>query len=266
MTKVEGFYLVLTLKILCLNIMFNSIITIYNAKKYSIITINPFKVFSFHHKTTIHKTLNLSLILIISNLLRLLMSVLIISDCLSGIYLGFIVVYFLIYKILFLIYFKLYTDTSDKAQFFVLLGLLIGLYNEFDGIVFITLNVVMIYFFTGCNKLMSKEWRNGNALFMIMNTETYGNELIAKFFANNKKISLFVCWNLILVQLGFPFSLLNQNVCLIFLLISFTFHLFNLVILKLHSFFFLFISTYPCLYYFSSSNNLFDLIHHLFSF
>ncbi|WP_394363726.1 HTTM domain-containing protein [Flavobacterium oreochromis] len=161
-------------------------------------------------------------------------------------------IFFFLHIFLFLSYFRLYSDTSDKLQFFTLIGLIIGFsYSNYLGILFIALNVLVIYFFTGINKIKSKPWLNGSAIFMVMNIETYGNKKIAKFLYKKKYFQKILSWLIILFQLSFPLCLINKNFCIIYLTLGFIFHLSNMIIMKLHNFFWLFIATYPCIYYLS---------------
>lgn len=142
-----------------------------------------------------------------------------------------------------------FKDASDSVQFFILLGLLLSQQNPILGIFFITLIVIVIYHLMGFFKLKSELWKNGDAIFKVMNTESFGSPAIALSLRNNPSVKKTISWGIILLQLTFPLSLVNQEFCLFYLLFGFVFHLMIMIVMKLHNFFLVFISTYPCIYF-----------------
>ena len=142
----------------------------------------------------------------------------------------------------------LYKDTSDKIQFQILIGLTVVFFSISLALCYITSIIMLTYFFTGINKMKSKSWRNGDAIFQVINTESFGNEKLSELIYHKTNKQKIISWSLILFQFTFPICVLNSKICIIYLIIGFVFHFFNMIILKLHNFFWVFISTYPCIY------------------
>jgi len=181
-----------------------------------------------------------------------------ILSCLIGLIFAFffkeipiVLIYFiLIYQIIHNIMLRAIVETSDRMVILVVLGIVLSLTFEIRlGLFFIAGNAILAYFFTGYKKIIAPLWRNGEALFMVMNTETFGNKYIAQFLMRNKSICLILSWSIILIQLTFPFAVVNEYLLVSYLVVGFLFHLSVMLIMKLHSFFFSFLSTYPSLVY-----------------
>lgn len=255
----SSFYLILVLKIVTINNIIDSVISILRIENYSISTKGPFNHYGFHFSPVTLKKYTVQDILKLTSFLRLLICIMLFAlNIQKSTILLLISIFLFLYNFFFLSYFRLYSDTSDKLQFFTLIGLIIGFsFSNYWGILFIASNVLMIYFFTGFNKIKSKPWQNGSAIFMVMNIETYGNKVIAEFLYKKKCIQKIISWLIILFQLSFPLCLINKKVCLAYLALGFAFHLANMIVMKLHNFFWLFIATYPCIYYVSLKMSLF---------
>ena len=147
---------------------------------------------------------------------------------------------------------QLIIDTSDRLMLIVLLGVFICFTYKYNaGLIFISVNSLLVYFFTGYKKLISSLWRNGDAIFIIMNTEIYGKYNIASFVKDKKKLRLIICWSTILFQLTFPLTLFNEYILITYLVLGLFFHLFIAITMKLHNFLYAFISTYPAIYFLS---------------
>lgn len=121
------------------------------------------------------------------------------------------------------------------------------------GYVFIYAQISFSYFYSGLAKIYSREWRNGIALYNILNTYTYGKERFAKFFANNPNLSFFLAWSVIFIEIFFPFCVfLPEFYSILFLVIVLFFHLSNSFFLGLNLFVWAFVATYPSVYYVST--------------
>jgi hypothetical protein len=142
---------------------------------------------------------------------------------------------------------------ADQMQNIILFSLMILSLNIDSSVssltvFFISLQLLISYFFAGFHKIKSKKWRNGDALLLVLNSETFGNYRILNFLYHNKKIAVFLCWIIILIQLTFIVSFfLLPNSVLIYLSILFLFHLNIAFSMNLNHFFWVFISGFPFL-------------------
>lgn len=200
-------------------------------------------------------------ILTYGNLIRLILSfTFIIFNQFLQIELYSIIIYFLIFQSFYNYFTPLIIDISDKLALIITFGLFLGFILDKNlALIFISLNVVLIYFFTGLKKLYSKEWRNGEALFLITNTEYYGNYHLAKLFNNSKVTKIVISWYIILIQLSFPLLFLDIRLLFFYLLNGIIFHFSLFVIMRLYNFFIVFIMSYPSIiyvYYFINNCNI----------
>jgi len=147
-------------------------------------------------------------------------------------------------------------DGADQMDSILCITLLIVFLadNSFiykTGLVFIAAQSVLSYLVAGTAKLFSKKWRNGVAVFQIMNTKTYGFESIAKLLSTVPRfINLLFCWHIILFEVLFLLVFfLPSPWFLIFLLWGICFHIYNAVAMGLNNFFWAFIATYPAIIY-----------------
>ncbi|MFD2909765.1 hypothetical protein ACFSX9_13590 [Flavobacterium ardleyense] len=149
---------------------------------------------------------------------------------------------------------------ADQMQNIILFGLLIISFNINSNIAsltvfFISVQMLLSYFFTGFHKIKSKKWRNGDALLLVLNSETFGNSTFQKLLYNNKFISIIISWVIILVQLSFIIVLfINPQLTVYFLTILFLFHLSIAFSMGLNHFFWVFVSSYPIIYYLSKNS------------
>ena len=189
-------------------------------------------------------------ILAIGNIIRLLASLSLFTTIFFSSQVFFVSISLIIFffnKILIFYTRRLSMDMSDNLEIIILIGLIISNFvDQKLGIQFISLNTLILYFFTGYNKLFSLEWRSGTAIFEVMNTETFGNSKIAKILYQFKFISIILSWSAILLQISFPLCLINKTACLIYLSLGIIFHFKTMFIMKLHSFFWVFMASYPC--------------------
>lgn len=148
---------------------------------------------------------------------------------------------------------------ADQMQNIILFGLLIISFDinstiNYITYFFIALQILLSYFFTGFHKIKSKKWRNGDAILLVLNSETFGNYKLLHFLYKNKKVAIFLCWVIILIQLTFIFSFfLFPNLTLIYLAILFLFHLNIAFSMNLNHFFWVFISGFPILFLMSTN-------------
>jgi hypothetical protein len=119
------------------------------------------------------------------------------------------------------------------------------------GLIFIAAQSILSYMVAGIAKLRSVQWRNGQAVFEIMNTRTYGYRGIANKLAHAPRfVNIILCWVIIFFEIFFILLLFLPAPWLyIFICCGIIFHLYNAVAMGLNNFFWAFLATYPALLY-----------------
>ena len=121
------------------------------------------------------------------------------------------------------------------------------------GLWFIALQACLSYSAAGIAKLVSEQWRSGEAIYRIFNTGTYGMKSVARFLENRKGFCVLLCWSVIIIETLFPLCLvLPEPWNWTFLVWGALFHLQCAVIMGLNSFLWAFVATYPAIIYVSS--------------
>lgn len=155
------------------------------------------------------------------------------------------------------------SDGSDQMTNLILITICLCMApfaNEnliFIGFLFIAMQSCLSYFVAGSSKLLSESWRDGSAVQDIFRTRTYGSEKVYNHIKNKKGINMFLCWNVIIIEILFPLVLfLPLEWAIGFLIWGITFHLLNSIIMGLNTFLWAFLATYPSIiyinFYFSS--------------
>lgn len=153
-------------------------------------------------------------------------------------------------------------DGSDQQKFAILIVLLlttsfwttdkIKLY----GLIFICTQAYLTYFVAGFSKLLSKYWRNGQAVSSIFSTVSFGNQRVHKL-TQNKYISFYLGWSAIILLLCFPITLfLPTTFMLIYLCLIFIFHLFNAILMGLNLFLWAYLANFPVIIYVHQNQHL----------
>jgi hypothetical protein len=115
---------------------------------------------------------------------------------------------------------------------------------------FIAGQACLSYATAGVAKAVSPYWHEGNAVFAIFNTRTYGYEPIARFLLHRPRITKALTWGAVIMECAFTIALIvGYPGCLLFIAWGLTFHLMNATVMGLNSFFWSFISTYPAVIY-----------------
>lgn len=120
-----------------------------------------------------------------------------------------------------------------------------------SSLFFIGILTIVAYTFTAVFKLMGESWRTGTALEQILSTDLYGNELYFNFLNKNKIMSKAINYFVIFFQLLAPLTILSSKFTIVYIIIGFFFHLSISVVMNLNNFFWVFVSTYPCIYFVS---------------
>ncbi len=115
----------------------------------------------------------------------------------------------------------------------------------------ISLQSVTSYFMAGLVKIKRSDWRTGEALVVFIHSPNYAPPLIIKNLLKHKYLAFIVSWLIILFELSFPFILFQHKsiFVLCWLILGLLFHLNNVFNFGLNRFLFVWLSTYPALYY-----------------
>jgi hypothetical protein len=106
----------------------------------------------------------------------------------------------------------------------------------------------LAYFTGGVSKVISPHWRRGNAIFLVLNSQTFGNRHAALWLADKPGLTRALGWGTMIMECLFPLALfLGFPGCLIFLGWGVLFHSVNAVLLGLNSFIWSFGATYPAI-------------------
>jgi hypothetical protein len=116
------------------------------------------------------------------------------------------------------------------------------------SVTFIAAQLCLSYFAAGIAKLVSPIWRHGEALRLILATETHGHPGATRFLERQRFFAWSGCWAVILFETLFPVIILwPPETTLIALACGFVFHLGCALLMGLNSFLWSFPAAYPCL-------------------
>jgi hypothetical protein len=121
------------------------------------------------------------------------------------------------------------------------------------GLWFIAAQSILSYCAAGIAKLISAQWRAGDAVYKIFNTGSYGLCFIGRLLAPRPAIVFVLSWAVIVFESLFPLALvLPQEFLWVFLGWGVSFHLLNAWIMGLNTFFWAFVATYPAVIFVST--------------
>lgn len=115
---------------------------------------------------------------------------------------------------------------------------------------YIALQLCTSYFIAGVVKIKQTTWRKGIALQSFLTSPNYLTPSFLIELIKNKSVSLIASWSIILFELLFPlvFFLSPQGV-MIAIAFAFSFHLMNNIAFGLNRFMWVWLSTFPALYF-----------------
>ena len=151
-------------------------------------------------------------------------------------------------------------DGSDQMATIIVVSLWINLFAVWDPRItpaclwFVALQSCLSYCVSGIAKLMGKTWREGDAVYHIFNTESYGLAPVATFLRAHPLIRVGATWTTMAMETLFPLVLiLPMPLGTVFLAWGLLFHLANAVVMGLNSFLWSFAATYPAILYCASA-------------
>lgn len=141
---------------------------------------------------------------------------------------------------------------SDNMTFVILTGIVLGkVKGEPTGLTYVALLSVSSYLFAGWVKVLTPEWMNGVALHGFLRL----SPLQLSSWEEKKlspKITPILSRGFLFIECTFPFALFNPWLTYGYVGAAVLFHLLNARWLGLNRFFWVWISTFPALIWFSS--------------
>lgn len=146
-------------------------------------------------------------------------------------------------------------DGADQMALITIVALALGYLGASPkamhySLQFIAFQVQLAYLTAGFAKLSSKRWRDGTGLAGIISTHSYGRPWASQLLERNRRVSQLLSWSVMLMLLTFVPLVHVGGVCAgLALGTAATFHIGNAVVMRLHTFVWSFIATYPALIY-----------------
>jgi hypothetical protein len=148
-------------------------------------------------------------------------------------------------------------DGADQVLIVVWIGLFVELAlcsllhrASFVGLIAIAAQSTLSYAVSGIAKLISKEWRNGEAATLIFRTQSYGHPVIYRAASRSRVFKVCLCWTTIAYECFFPAWILMPRAGVFAILAAgVIFHASNAVFMRLNVFFWAFVSTYPAIWF-----------------
>ena len=146
-------------------------------------------------------------------------------------------------------------DGADQMLFLTFIAL--GVAHTFGNpaarhlaLWFLAAQACLSYFTAGTAKLVSPIWRGGAALPGIFGTDIYGHLWLRTVLARYTALAKIGCWSTILLETAFPLALLGSRPLTATLVCTgVAFHVGAAVFMRLNTFLWAFIATYPAVLY-----------------
>ena len=117
---------------------------------------------------------------------------------------------------------------------------------------YLAFQLTFSYFQSGYIKIINADWRSGQALTDVFAITAYPVSEYARRWAQSPRLMFVMSWSVIVFELLFPLSLLNQYALMVALVIAATFHLANACLFGLNRFFWIWPAAYPIILWFQS--------------
>lgn len=150
-----------------------------------------------------------------------------------------------------------YNGGSDCMSILVLLCLFLShiaptVFWQQLALGYLAFQLTFSYFQSGYIKIINADWRSGQALTDVFVITAYPVSKHARRWAQSPQLMLLMSWLVIVFELLFPLSLLNQYALIVALAIAATFHLANACLFGLNRFFWIWPAAYPIILWFQS--------------
>jgi hypothetical protein len=147
-------------------------------------------------------------------------------------------------------------DGSDQMTSILIVALMLHCFAPENRIValiaiwFLALQSCLAYFTSGVAKLASRGWREGTAVFQVLNTASFGRRGVARLLANVPWAARLLSWSVIAFESAFPLAVVTgRHGALLFLAGGILMHVGIAYCMGLGSFVWAFVATYPAVFY-----------------
>ncbi|WP_135828638.1 HTTM domain-containing protein [Halorussus halobius] len=143
-------------------------------------------------------------------------------------------------------------DMSVVTNFGLLIATVFpdGSTEQLAAVLFIAVQGILGYFLAGVAKVAGRQWRNGDAIEMVVSTKTWGDDRLYRFVAAYPSTKRLFSWSVIGFEVLFPVVLfLDPSALLAVFVAAFAFHFANGAVVGINSFMLMFPATYPAIYY-----------------
>lgn len=146
-------------------------------------------------------------------------------------------------------------DGADQMALIVSISMALGYAAGSDiaiaySLLFIAFQSQLAYFTSGMAKIVSIRWRNGDALRGILCTKTYGIGWVGQVLTRHRLLAAAMSWAAMSQLLLFaPLCLTGGSCFWMAVCFGACFHVFNAIVMRLHTFVWAFAATYPAIYF-----------------
>lgn len=112
----------------------------------------------------------------------------------------------------------------------------------------IVFQLCIIYFFAGLHKLQSEVWRNGTALYYILESADFHAGFLNDWIAGSRIATAVLTWTTLVFQLSFPFLIWHSRTRLIAVCTGVLFHLGIFFLMRIDNFSFVMLACYAILF------------------
>lgn len=148
-----------------------------------------------------------------------------------------------------------YNGGSDRMGHLLLFSLCLATFlpaGKWQDLVlgYFSIQLILSYFIAGWVKLVNAQWRNGQALQDVFMFSAYpANESLRSWQFSMQLLRL-ASWMVMLLELAFPLALLSQQLLMLALSLTALFHLSNACFFGFNRFFWIWVSSYPLMFWF----------------
>lgn len=182
-------------------------------------------------------------------LIRLVLAILL----LGGLFTNIVVLLLLIHVVLMLKHFKgPYNGGSDRMTILILTCVTLIHYAPWKTVQeyilgYLALQTVLSYFSPGFFKLINPEWLKGKVLVKLLKYSGFPASENLRIWALKPSLLFYASWLVLIFELAFPLTLLNQTALVLGLLCAVSFHLVNTYAFGFNRFFWAWLAAYPSL-------------------
>jgi len=112
---------------------------------------------------------------------------------------------------------------------------------------FLAIQLILAYFIAGISKILSKHWRNGQAIKMVLSTKSFGTGNI-NWLLKYRHLPQILCFTVITFEVSWILLPFHINVTILLMVFGVIFHLVNATLMGLNNFFWAFVATYPLVF------------------